>query len=220
MQDETLHTEPQTTPQEGTPTIPAEQTFSEPQKSIKDSLSGILIGVGTIMMVFVIARMLRRQSANRRAHAAEPPRQRPKPSTDSSFGSAATYDRLNRLMTDAEELTRRLAAILDNKAARIEVLIEHADQRLQALEAANAAAQPLAQSHTQDAAQPPNNLSLAEPPPRTPVETPTPDPQSNIDPLHRKVYDLADEGLKPVDIARQIDRPTGQVELILALRRA
>ena len=31
---------------------------------------------------------------------------------------------------------------------------------------------------------------------------------------------LADQGLDPVDIARSVDRPTGQVELILALRRA
>jgi hypothetical protein len=41
-----------------------------------------------------------------------------------------------------------------------------------------------------------------------------------MDPLHRKVYDLADQGLTPVDIARRIEKPTGQVELILALRRA
>ncbi len=213
MQEEAPQTEtqpepqaqPQSSPQEGTLTIPGSSAETEPPKTMQENLSAILIGVGTVMMVFVIARMLRRQSANRRAHAAEPVRQRPKPSTVPSFGSTATQDRLERLMTDGEELTRRLAAILENKAAHIEILIEHADQRLEALEAATKADQP------------PTPLTRTNPPARAPIETPTADP---IDPLHRKVYDLADKGLQPVDIARQIDRPTGQVELILAIRRA
>lgn len=107
------------------------------------------------------------------------------------------------MMADAEELTRRLAAILDNKAARIEVLIEHADQRLAAL----------AEAEAKTAAQP----SPAQCDPPTPPEPPAP---LSLDPLHRRVYDLADKGISPVEIARQIDRPTGQIELILALRRA
>lgn len=220
MQDESLQIEPQTTPQEGTLAVSADPAETSPQKTLNDNLSIGLIAIGSVMMIFVIARMLRRQTANRRAHATEPRRQRPTPTTPAGTGATATRDRLERLMTDAEELTRRLAAILDNKAARIEVLIEHADQRLQALEAANNAAAPLAQSNIPDAKQATTNLSLTEPPPRTPIENPTATPSNALDPLHRKVYDLADEGLNPVDIARQIDRPTGQVELILALRRA
>lgn len=40
------------------------------------------------------------------------------------------------------------------------------------------------------------------------------------DPTHRAVYELADRGLSPLEIARELGQPTGQVELILNLRRA
>ena len=39
-------------------------------------------------------------------------------------------------------------------------------------------------------------------------------------PEHRDVYTLADRGLSPIEIATKLGRPTGQVELILNLRRA
>ena len=38
------------------------------------------------------------------------------------------------------------------------------------------------------------------------------------DPLHERVYRLSDDGLDAVQIARQTGQPTGQIELILALR--
>ncbi len=40
-----------------------------------------------------------------------------------------------------------------------------------------------------------------------------------IDPLHRTIHTLSDEGLSPAEIATRVERPVGQVELILALRR-
>jgi hypothetical protein len=38
------------------------------------------------------------------------------------------------------------------------------------------------------------------------------------DPLARQVYQLADTGLAPADIAQKIGEHVGKVELILALR--
>ncbi len=38
------------------------------------------------------------------------------------------------------------------------------------------------------------------------------------DARHRQVYALADQGRSAAEIARQIDRPYGEIELILALR--
>jgi hypothetical protein len=42
----------------------------------------------------------------------------------------------------------------------------------------------------------------------------------NANPLHQQVYGMADAGLGAVDIARATGLPTGQVELILNLRKA
>jgi len=200
MQEETL----QTDQAGGTQGVPSGAPGDEIFGIARDDLSIGLIALGSVMMLIVIARMLGRRSRVQTAgsRSERTGREVARPGLTSTAG----HDRLERLMTDAEELTRRLAAVLDNKAARIEVLIEQADERLAALERAQERAEPEAQPAP---ARP--GLSLTEESaPAAPA----------VDPLHRKVYDMADRGMTPVDIARQIDRPTGQVELILALRRA
>ena len=40
----------------------------------------------------------------------------------------------------------------------------------------------------------------------------------STDPRHAEVYALADEGRSPAEIAARLDRPNGEIELILALR--
>ena len=52
---------------------------------------------------------------------------------------------------------------------------------------------------------------------RAPSDT-TSRAEQKMDPRHAQVYDLADEGLSPPEIARQLGRPSGEIELILALR--
>ncbi|QQS09957.1 MAG: hypothetical protein IPK69_04875 [Phycisphaerales bacterium] len=61
-----------------------------------------------------------------------------------------------------------------------------------------------------------DRLAMSEPMRREqpPVATTPP-----IDPLHRTIHTLSDEGLSPAEIATRVERPVGQVELILALRR-
>lgn len=100
-------------------------------------------------------------------------------------------------MAEMVETARRLGAQLDNKAQRLDTLIRHADERIAVLQGAVEAAQP-------------------EPPPA--VETPPARQPRPIDPLTRVIYQQADAGLSPVEIAQQLDEQVGKVELILALR--
>jgi hypothetical protein len=97
------------------------------------------------------------------------------------------------------DTARRLGAQLDNKARRLEVLIREADERIAALDqgGANHARVPAADTLREAA-------PLPNPPP--------------LDPLTRSVYDHADSGLSPLEIAQQLDEQVGKVELILALR--
>ena len=44
------------------------------------------------------------------------------------------------------------------------------------------------------------------------------DSRNSLDPITREVYELADAGHAPVEIARKLGQHTGKVELILALR--
>lgn len=99
---------------------------------------------------------------------------------------------------DLAELGERLAGELDRRAARLEVLIAEADRRIATLDRATSRA-------------------LTEPKPaHHPAPPATP---AHLDPSFGEIYRLADEGQTPVDIARRTQRPTGQIELILNLRR-
>jgi hypothetical protein len=95
-----------------------------------------------------------------------------------------------RLGADLRELTQRLAHEMDAKADRIERLLAKADERI---------------------------ARLQDPPPA--LQRVHDRSASAGEPEHAKVHALADEGLPIVEIARRVGKPTGQVELILALRR-
>ncbi|MHC5023478.1 MAG: hypothetical protein ACYTGG_06145 [Planctomycetota bacterium] len=157
----------------------------------------LVVVVGIIMIAVLITVSIRGRVARRQA-AAPPPREMIQQIKDRASSRAATTSSTSEMVDTA----RRLAAQLDNKAARLEQLIAEADQRLQRL-------QRLEQQHVSDTPPPP------PPPAPDPYALPTePEP----DPLTRSVYDLADNGHEPVEIARQLDEQIGKVELILALR--
>ena len=44
-------------------------------------------------------------------------------------------------------------------------------------------------------------------------------PANPPDPVSSEVYELADQGLTALEIAGELDEPTGKIELILALRQ-
>ncbi len=98
---------------------------------------------------------------------------------------------------DLVETAQRLGAQLDNKARRLEKLIEEADQRIAALSGAAP------------------GLSAPDRPRAPAAPSPARPPR---DPLTQAVYEHADAGRTPVEIARELDEQVGKVELILALR--
>ena len=102
----------------------------------------------------------------------------------------------------AEKLTRDLIDELENRAERLEKLISRAESTLVELR----------DSERRIAAAPKRVVeTIIEPKPRQEHSIFT-------DPMHNEVCALAEQGLGPVDIARRMQLPTGQVELILNLR--
>lgn len=118
----------------------------------------------------------------------DPPKPKPQPAAN------------RELAADMKELTDRLSSQLDAKAARIEALLVQADARIVQLKylAAAASDAPVARIGTEST----RSLKLENP----------------VDPVQQRVYDLADAGMAPVDIARTVQQPTGHVELMLNLR--
>ena len=105
---------------------------------------------------------------------------------------------LRQMMVELEGLTRRFASQLDSKTVHLEKLLEEADAKIEVLRGV------LGDREDAGAAAAPDGSRAAGAPP--------PDPKT------RRIYQMADAGREPVDIAREMDEQVGAIELILALR--
>ncbi len=106
-----------------------------------------------------------------------------------------TQDRLRRdlesLMVELQELSRKIGAEIDTRFAKLEAAMRDADRRIASLNRL-----------TRKSGQTP-------PPPEDPEEA---------DLRHQIVYELADAGMKAIEIAKELGKTPGEVELILNLR--
>jgi hypothetical protein len=120
---------------------------------------------------------------------------------------------MQNLLVELSEMARQISAQLDTRSQKLELLIQDADEKIAALKQMQQQIQipaPASQS-----AQP--QRTWIEPAPTMTRNIPIPDP---VDEQHQPVYALADQGRSATEIARELDRPRGEVELILALRPA
>ncbi len=155
----------------------------------------VLVGFAIFMTISIRSKITQRNAARPSARElVEQMKNHPRVVAGDGQGFAA----------DLYDIARRLGAQLDNKARRLEKLIDDADQRIAAL--GSTAATP--------ASTPP--VTGAVP---TAATTGAPsNGEQKMDPLTEEIYELADAGRTPVEIAQDLDEQVGKVELILALR--
>ena len=150
--------------------------------AIADSIAPAMIVVGVLVLAVILMVSLRRG--------------RPRPEIESPHDiverakAAAERPTAENAAVELLELTRRLSAQLDTKAARLEQLIDDAQQIIDAMQPERAAEAPPASS----------------------------EPASPDDHFTANVYRMADDGRSPVEIAQALDEQVGKVELVLALR--
>ena len=96
----------------------------------------MLFVAGVVLAFIVIMRSLMRSSAKRKhqTRTMGDPTERIETLNQRAKGS---MDPARKAMVDAEELTRRMGAVLDNKATKIEILLAEATERIAQLERAN-----------------------------------------------------------------------------------
>jgi len=112
---------------------------------------------------------------------------------------------LAELMQQMTQLATKATAQMEERAGALAELIRQADARIAQLRGP-ATAGP--QSTSPPTASTPTSPSLTGPPPSVEV----------ADERHAAVYELADQGASALEIAQQLGRPRGEIELILALR--
>lgn len=122
-----------------------------------------------------------------------------------SFGLAKQREverDMSNLLVELSEMARQVTAQLDTRAKKLELLIEEADRRLEELtRSARGEKEPVQ-----------NPAAVVEPVVRPGGRA------DELDSRYDEVYAMADEGLGMAEIASRLRRPSGEIELILALR--
>lgn len=117
--------------------------------------------------------------------------------------ASATRD-IEELITELDDLSRRIHGRLDSRIARLETLIREADRRIADLSAPEHSAPRAAAI----------DVTLSAESPATPAKA-----EAAPDDRQAAIHRLADGGLTPAEIATELNQPLGEIELILALRR-
>src|SRR5258706_3967974 len=132
---------------------------------------------------------------------------------------------MTNLLVELSDMARQITAQLDTRAAKLELLIREADEKLAALGSliksdsnheAHRAAAPEVRKDTLSGSSA-TSLTTDNPAGKATSTRPASPPPA-VDRRYAEVYALADEGRHANEIARLLQRPAGAIELILALR--
>jgi hypothetical protein len=125
--------------------------------------------------------------------------------TQTSLAQQRAVERqMSNLLIELSEMARSVSAGLDTRVAKLQVLIEEADQRIAELKALGGGAAPIHHD------EPKTTMRIVSDAPS--------EPAAAVEPHHEQVYQLADLGKSAHEIAVMVGKPRGEIELILALR--
>ncbi|MBI4579696.1 MAG: hypothetical protein HY718_08345 [Planctomycetes bacterium] len=157
-----------------------------------DANSMVAMLLAAIAGFMLITGMRRRQ--RERAKQTAPPVPRRFAESASSPDSKENLRRdLERLIGELHDLSRKLGAEIDTRFAKLETALRDADRRIAVLNR-------LARTGGEKAG-----------------EAASDNPDEDV--RYAVVYELADAGFSPVEIAKDLGRTPGEIELILNLRR-
>ena len=154
--------------------------------------NGSLVPLALVIIVIYLLMSSYRRRQRTRSNAAQ---EGVSPPTRSSPmpGRGDIRRDVDALLVELQELSRRISAEIDVRFAKLEVAMRDADRRIAAL----------------------NRLAhLGE----RPQPTEPKDANEGQDIRHVIVYELADQGYSSVEIAKDLGKTPGEVELILNLR--
>jgi hypothetical protein len=134
-----------------------------------------------------------------------------KPIFKTSLAQQRALERqMSNLVVEMSEMARQITAQLDTRAAKLELLIKEADEKIARLATAGGPKNGNGSSASTGGPEESGRISPVEPVPS--------DPPVQPDARHAQIYRLADQGRSSQQIAQELHRPSGEIELILALR--
>lgn len=111
-------------------------------------------------------------------------------------GQRQVEKQMTELLVELEQMARQMSSHLDTRAAKLEILLKEADEKIDLLR------QGVAEGAAPRAVRIDAAAALSAGP----------------DERHTEIYDLADQGRSARQIAQHLHRPQGEIELIIALR--
>ncbi|MDY7110485.1 MAG: hypothetical protein SYC29_17785 [Planctomycetota bacterium] len=181
--------------------------------AIENVLAPMLMVVGVVLLGFILIGSVRGKIARRDAATPTPREQ-----VAQARSRAGARDDLHAAEAELAATARRLAAQLDAKAERLDRLVDEAEQRIASLRRLMEDAEALLTGPGPDPGPGWGEIPAGGPAEHAAAARPASPSALPADPLTASVYELADAGRDPVEIARQLDEQIGKVELILALR--
>jgi hypothetical protein len=113
---------------------------------------------------------------------------------------------MSNLLVELSEMSRQITAQLDTRSAKLEALMEDADKKIAELKRLSSSNGSRTESRSEG----------VNP---HPITGPVHSSPAAIDARHNEIYKLADAGRSAQEIAHHLNRPRGEIELILALRQ-
>jgi hypothetical protein len=160
-----------------------------------------LISAAALTVLYVVMRPFKKR---------KDPLARPGGGALSLAGQREVERQMTELLVELEQMARKMTAQVDTRAARLELLIKDADDKIALLRALSDGAA--------RAGAAPDGGAQANPAARLQPADIAPGLAPAMDARHAEVYELADAGLSARQVAQQLGRPYGEVELILAIR--
>lgn len=154
-----------------------------------NSDSLIPLGIALLAM-FLLMNSMRRRQRDAAKRFEQPAPVRPPPITRAE--EVELRRDMESLLGELQELSRRISADIDTRYAKLEAVIRDADRRIAVL----------------------NRLARR----RGERDGKQPDGDAGFDVRHDVVYELSDAGFTAVEIAKDLGKTTGEIELILKLR--
>jgi hypothetical protein len=125
------------------------------------------------------------------------------------------YNQMSELMAALADLSRQINGQIDTRLAKLEILLRQADEKIDALNQQKK--QGTDKKQPSPLRQPGKDIKdiaaqfhqSASPEKQTNGE--------NLSPQARQILEMFNQGISKIDIAQKLDRPVGEIELILSL---
>ena len=172
------------------------------QLVLAGAMEGYAILVGVVLLVAIMLRLTYRKQRN----------PGPSPKTFAREHLAKIKEEhgmrgdIEELMVQLQELSRDISAQIDTRFTKLEASIQSADERIETLQKLIRTAQ----------SRPAIDL-LADDDDKPQPSEPVP---ADADVMRSRILALTEIGKDPVEIAREIGRTPGEIELILSLERS